>query len=42
MLIVAVPYFLQAMGASFEIGIVIVVVASGLWYGWRRLRTHPA
>jgi hypothetical protein len=42
LLTVAVLYVLQAMGASFELGIAIVVVAYGLWYGWRRFRTHPA
>jgi len=42
LLSVVVLYSLHAMGASFELGIAIVVVASGLWYGWRRFRTHPA
>jgi uncharacterized protein YacL len=39
---VAALYVLQTLGLSFERGILMIVVASGLWYGWRRIRAHPA
>ena len=39
---VAAVYLLQATGASFELAIAILVVASGLCYLWRRLRAQSA
>jgi hypothetical protein len=42
LLAVAAVYLLQAVGASFELAIAILVVASGLWYLWRRLRAQSA
>jgi hypothetical protein len=42
LLAVAAVYLLQAVGASFELAIAILVVVSGLWYLWRRLRAQSA
>jgi hypothetical protein len=42
LLIVAALYVLRALGVSFEIGLLLVLIAYGLWYGWRRYRPHPA
>jgi hypothetical protein len=40
LLAITAPFLLQAFGASFELGIVLFLVGSGLWYGWRRLRPN--
>ena len=42
LLAVAAVYLVQAMGASFEFAIAILIVASGLWYLLRRLRAQSA
>jgi hypothetical protein len=42
LLVVAALYLLQVVGVSFELSIVFFIVATGLWYVWRRLRAQTA
>jgi uncharacterized protein YacL len=42
LLFVAALYLLRAVGVSFELSILFLIVASGLWYVWRRVRAQTA